>query len=241
MEFFFFNEEILLLYCQNQLKKHFSVFSYFTNRTIWISGSKTRPVSSRLSEDAHHQEGHIWESTKDQRFVFVTSPTCQRERSWDSQQCWMLSSNGTGVQKALFPDSNQLLTGMRAAMSCTWPGQERDRAGWCDLLAQYGFHRHQVEHLCSVSICCSLCWFQCWGQSILQIRRAQWQKQIAHHLGMHSYMAQTVFLKYSVIAHYPPWEESETRITPNLSLPVDLEKLRGWIIIPHLEKNWKKD
>lgn len=55
---FFFNKEILL-YCQNQLKKHFSVFSYFTNRTIWISGSKTRPVSSRLSEDAHHQGGHI--------------------------------------------------------------------------------------------------------------------------------------------------------------------------------------
>lgn len=124
MEFFFFNEEILLLYCQNQLKKHFSVFSYFTNRTTWISGSKTRPVSSRLSEDAHHQEGHIWESTKDQRFVFVTSPTCQRECSWDSQQCWMLSSNGTGVQKVLFPDSNRY-----QGWGLLWAAPDQDRKG----------------------------------------------------------------------------------------------------------------
>lgn len=132
--------------------------------------------------------------------------------------------------------SNLLLTGMRTAVSCTSPGQEGDRAGQRDLLAQHGFHRHQVEHLCSVSICCSLCWYQCWGQSILQIRRAQWQKQIAHHLGMHSYTAQTVFLKYSVIAQYPPSEESKAWITANLSLPVNLEKLKRWIIIPHVEK-----
>lgn len=166
---------------------------------------------------------------------FFISPICQREHSWDTQQYWMLSRNGTGVQKALSSDSNLLLTGMRTALSCTWPGQEGDRDGWCDLLAQHSFHRHQVEHLCSVSICCSLCWYQCWGQSILQIRRAQWQKQIAHHLGMHSYIAQTVFLKYSVIAQYPPSKENKAWITANLSLPVNLEKLKIWIFIPHIE------